>query len=94
MLHDLDPVGVPAAPPETYPPLVVDPDAVLTCAIIAKPLETVPRWYPQILEVHRRVQHPQLPKSDLLHVAAEPLRRSTIEQPLGVAIMKALDHGV
>jgi hypothetical protein len=89
---DLDPVGVSAAPRETYPPLIVDPDAVLTGAITAEPLETVPRWYPQILWVHRRIQHPELPKSDLLHLGAESFRRSTIEQPLGIAITEALDH--
>jgi len=92
IVHDLDPRGISPAPPEADPPLVVDPDAVLTCAITSQALETIPRWYPQIVDVHSRVQHSELPQSDLLHFGAEPFRRSTIEQPLGVSITEALDH--
>jgi hypothetical protein len=46
-------------PFEAYPPLIVDPDAVLALPIPAKGFETIARWNPEIFEPLGRIGMPQ-----------------------------------
>jgi hypothetical protein len=92
VVHDLDVVGVAASPSEADPPLVVDPDGVLTLPITAESFQPVPRRNPQIIQARRGVQHPELPQGHPLHVPTEASGRVSREQPLGVPITEALDH--
>ena len=47
---DLHVVHVAVSPPKAHPPLIIDPDAVLSLAIPRELLEPVAWWNPQILE--------------------------------------------
>jgi hypothetical protein len=49
IVDDLDMVSVAVMPDETYPPLVIDPDAVLAAAVAAESLESVLGWQSQEL---------------------------------------------
>ncbi len=51
IVHDLDIVRVSACPTEAESPLVIDPDAVLTCAISQQFLKPIRRWDHQISSV-------------------------------------------
>jgi len=48
VIRDRDIEGVSIPPHETQPPLVVDPNPVLTCPIAGETLEAVPGRAPQI----------------------------------------------
>jgi len=94
VVHDLDVVRIAAVPSEADPPLVVDPDAVLACAIAAQPFQAVSRRHAKIVQPRRGIQHPELSQSHLLNPCSEPANRPTVEEPLGFPISEALDHGI
>jgi hypothetical protein len=94
VVHDLNVVRIAAVPPEADPPLIVDPDAVLTCAITAQPFQAVPRRHAKIVQPRRSIKHPELPQGHLLHPRSEPANRPTVEELLGFPVSEALDHGV
>jgi len=94
VVHDLDLVRIAAMPPEADPPLVVDPDAVLACAITAQPFQAVSGRHAKIVQSRRGIQHPELSQGHLLHPRSEPANRPPLEEPLGFPVPEALDHGV
>jgi len=47
-------------PPKAYSPLVVDTDAVLSCAIALQSLQPITRRYPQFLKVLHGVKDKEL----------------------------------
>jgi hypothetical protein len=94
VIHDFDVVGVTTSPSEADPPLVVDPDAVLALPITPQQLQPVARWDPQVVQPVSSVQHPELPQGHSLYVNPEASGRVSREQPLGVPIAEALDHGL
>jgi hypothetical protein len=62
VVHDLDVLGAAGGPGEADPPLVVDPDAVLTSTVIVESPQPVARWRPEIVEVHCGIEVAQIPK--------------------------------
>jgi hypothetical protein len=57
---DLDVVSIPAFPAEAQPPLIVDTDAVLACAISREPLKPVAGRDAQIPERLRCIENGEL----------------------------------
>jgi len=53
----LDTLGVAVVPDEANPPLIVDPDTVLTFAIAFQRFKTVGGRYPQIIQSSGIVEH-------------------------------------
>jgi hypothetical protein len=92
IVDDLDVVGIAFPPPEADPPLIVDPDTVLTGSIAAKTFETVAGWHAKIVQLLGGVQHPKLSQGHPLDTRSESPGGSPVEQPLGVPITQALDH--
>lgn len=84
VVHDFHVVGIAIVEPEADPPLAVDPDAVETIPVTAESLESIPRRGPQILERTRVVDHPQLAECGSLDVRGQPVRGTTMEEPLRV----------
>ncbi len=68
IIHDLHVIGIFLPPHEANPPLIVDPDAVLTRATTCEFLEAISRGNPKILKSHGPVQHPQFPQGNLLDI--------------------------
>jgi hypothetical protein len=60
VVHDFDVIRIAIAPDEAEPPLVVDPDAVLSDPIAREGFQVVAWWLPEILEPDRRGQRPEL----------------------------------
>jgi hypothetical protein len=60
VIHYLYVVWAVLGPSKTYPPLVVDPDAVLTPSITDQPFQSIPRRNPQVVEVRSTIQDLQL----------------------------------
>src|SRR5208282_1991534 len=56
IVYDLNSVGISLFPLKTYPPLIVDPDAVLALSCACELLQLVPRRYSQILRSVGRVE--------------------------------------
>ena len=71
MVDDFHVVRTVGGPPETDPPLRIDPDAVLPCAISLECLQSVARQSGQILEGVRAVEQGE-PANSLI---GEPLER-------------------
>jgi hypothetical protein len=72
---------------------VVDPDAVLPLAIARQSLQSRTRRHPQIVDLPGCVEDQQRAERDALERRPKLPYRLPLEQPLGVAIPKALDHG-
>jgi hypothetical protein len=60
VIHDLDVVCIATAPSEADPPLVVYPNAVLASATTAQRFQAVPGRYKKIIQLLRRIEHPEL----------------------------------
>jgi hypothetical protein len=54
--------GITVFPAEANPPLIVDPDAVLTLSIPGKPFEAIPGRHSQIGQGIGCVEHEELPQ--------------------------------
>jgi hypothetical protein len=68
IIHDFYVIGITIDPSNAYPPLVVNPDAVLPCPVAAELLQPV-RWRnTKIIHCDRVVEHAQLAVADLLDV--------------------------
>jgi hypothetical protein len=72
VVDDLDLMCVAAPPLETDPPLVIDPNAVLTRTLRRKLLEPIPGWYSKIVEGLSGVEHDEFSQSDLLQTSRKP----------------------
>lgn len=79
-------------PDEADPPLLVHADAELPRTITFELLKAIRQRHPQILQDRGRVEHPELPKCDLLDIGAKSLDGLSPEQALGVAVLEGLDH--
>jgi len=94
IVDDLDVKGVTVTPPETDPPLLVDPDAVLALAIAFQSLELVRARNQKVFQVSSRVQLLQLHQRPLLNVSRKTLGELAAPDPLGFPATKGLDHRI
>ena len=92
IIDDLDVKGVTLTPPETDPPLLVDPDAVLALAIAFQSLELIRARNRKILQVSSGVQLLQLHQRPVLNVARKTLGVLATPYPFGFLPSKGLDH--
>lgn len=79
------------APPEADAPLIIDPDAVLTCSIPAQCLKPVAWWHAQIIEASDRIEKQQFATGRALD-RTERFHELIRKQALCVPVGKALDH--
>ncbi len=92
VIDDLDLIGVVITPFEANSPLVVHPDAVLTCPAADQLLKAVARWNLKILKRFCRVQHDQFSKRRLLSRPGETSRGLPLKDLPGLRIAEAPDH--
>ena len=64
IVYNLDSHRIISLPGETDAILLVDPDAVLTFAVAMERLQTIPRWYTQIVQRLGRVKLIEFPNGD------------------------------
>jgi len=94
VIHDLDIVRISRAPSEAHPPLLVDPDAVLTFPISLESLKSIPRGYTEVVEDRGCIEHSEFPKRHSLNPPTQFLGGQSLEEAFGVAVSEALDHVV
>ena len=92
IVDDLNGVGVAVIPSETDPPLIVDSNTVLPCAISAQLLEPVTWGQPQILEPQRGVHVAELPEHHAPEVGWKASDGLAVPEPFGVTISEAPNH--
>jgi hypothetical protein len=93
VVRDLHVAGISEFPPEADAPLIVDTNAVLACSRTRKSFQPIARRNSEVLDRIRGIQKQELPMSSPLHVGWKPLRSLSLEDPLGLPITKASNHG-
>jgi hypothetical protein len=92
VVGDLDVSRAGRCPGEANPPLIVDPEAVLTGAVSMQLLQTIPWWYPQVAECLSRINDQQLSIRHPLQIRAESPHPLTPPDPFCVSVRERLDH--
>lgn len=93
VIHNLDIISMPVFPREAYPPLFVDADAVLAPAIALQSFKPVARRHTQRIQGTCCIDLQQLAPRDTLQVMGQTPREVPVEEPLGILVPAALDHG-
>jgi hypothetical protein len=76
--------GIAVSPTKANPPLIVDPDAVLTLSIPGQFFEAIARRNPQIGQSIGGVKHEKLLQGRAMNILREPFRAFTLEDPFGL----------
>ncbi len=84
--------GIAVFPAEAYPPLIVDPDAVLTLSITGQLFEAIPRRDSQIGQSIGGVKHEKLLQSRAEDVPRELSRAFSLEDQFGLWVFEAPNH--
>ena len=92
VVNDLDVMRVAILPAKADPPLIVDPDTVLSSAIALELLEPVARRNTKVVQGFSCVHNHQLPQHDPAEVAGISADRLPVEEAGSVAVAEALDH--
>ena len=79
VVHNLNIVGIAAAPPEAYPPLFVDADAPLPIPVTAKGFKAIAWRHSQGRDLRCGGDHVELPQCD---------SRNRIESAAGAALIQ------
>jgi hypothetical protein len=72
VVDDLDLMRVGVPPLKTDPPLIVDPNAVLTLPLPRELLEPIPGWYSEIVEGLSGIEHYEFSQGDSLQTSRKP----------------------
>jgi hypothetical protein len=92
VIDNLHIVSIPLLPPETYPPTIIDPDAVLPLPVSLQSLQMVRGRNSQILQRLRSIEHSQFAKSRTLKVRPESSHGAATEKSLELSGLKGSDH--
>lgn len=92
VIRNLYRIGVPIVLLEAYPPLIIDPNAVLAPAAPLEFLQSVSGWEPEVLQRFRGVQHKKLSQRSPVNLIRQPRGPLTPEETLRFGISKPLDH--
>jgi hypothetical protein len=71
IIDDLDIFGVALRPSEADTPLIINPNAHLSCPVPFQNFESITRWIPQVFHCGRRTQLSEFPQPPLLNIAWE-----------------------
>lgn len=94
VVNDLDIMGITFAPSKTDAPLIVDPDAMLTCPIATQLFQVIARWGAQILQGISCIQYSELPEHRALQAARKPTGGFACEEAFRIPVREAPNHGV
>jgi hypothetical protein len=91
IIDDLDPFRRAFAPDEADPPLIVDPDTMLTLPVAAQSLKPISRNCRHVRQLLRVVQHPQLPPCYCSNIA-ESAALLAVKKLLGLLAAEGSYH--
>src|SRR6266496_4394703 len=83
IVHDLHGFRAEICPAKAHPPLVVDPDRMLTLAVLLQRFQAIRWWYAQRIKSQCRVQHAELAAGDRKDVRWKPLRAAPLKDSFG-----------
>lgn len=92
VIDDLNVIGIAAFPDEADAPLLVDPDAVLSFAVMMQRLQVVGRRDAQGLKEARGIQHHELDRRCSLNGLRQLAGKAPKEEFLGLFAFERLDH--
>jgi hypothetical protein len=92
IIHNLNVVGVAAAPPKADTPPIADPDAVLPGTVARQLLEPVAGRDSQVIQRFGRVENEKLSLGRPLEISGPSPNDLAAEQPFGVPVGKVADH--
>lgn len=93
VIANLDIMGIPVFPAEAYPPLAVDPYAVLPFPIPSERFKPVARREPQIHDPLGGIEHKEFFKSPLRQFSRKPFRPISLENGFDILVLEAPYHG-
>ena len=94
IVGDFDVQGIAVSPAEADPPLIVDPDAVLTPPIPGQLFKAISGRNSQIGQSIGGVKHEELLQSRAVDVLRELSRAFTLEDPFGLWVFEAPNHTI
>jgi hypothetical protein len=80
-------------PPETNPPLVINPDGMLAPSIPRQRLQSITGRNPQVIELLGSFKRFQLPPGYREYLNRKALRAEPIEDRFRDLVLEATDHG-
>ena len=92
VIRNLDVVSIAVTPHEADAPLVVDSDTVLSRPLAFELFESVGRWDAQGIQLSNGLDHCELTRSDALNVLGDSSDKPSVENSLGLAVTKGLNH--
>jgi len=92
VIRDLDIVCIFPIPPEANPPLIVDPNAMLTFPISFQRLQPVTRRHSQIAQFRSGIDDSELLSCRILNIQREPPRDLSPIQVLSLLVFERSDH--
>jgi hypothetical protein len=93
VIDDLNRIGITVSPHETYAPLIIDPDTMLSLPRAFQRLKPVGWWNPEVLQKMRIVQHSEFSARDRLDVGRQFSGYSSFPDLSGFLVLKMPDHG-
>ena len=94
VVNDLHFEGIAAFPAKTDPPLIVDPDTVLTLPIPRQLLNAIARWHPQIGQRISSVENEEFLQCGPVNILRELFRAFATENLLGLRVFEAPNHNI
>lgn len=92
IISNLNVVRVASAPDKADAPLVVDSDAVLSRPFAFELFESVGRWDAQGIQMSNGLNYCELTRGDALNVLGDSSGKLPLENSLGFAVTKGLNH--
>jgi hypothetical protein len=93
VVGDLDIAGRSIRPPETDPPLIIDPDTVLPDTIALQSFQAVSGRYPQVLQFDSILKESQFPSCDLEKITRDSFDALPLPDTLREPAPETFDHG-
>ncbi len=93
VVDDFNVPASPIAPDKTYPPLIIDADAVLSSAIRPQRLQVVAGRDTEIVQLDRRIDNEQLGASPSLNLLRQIPNAVACKDRCRALFGEALDHG-
>lgn len=79
-------------PLEADPPLIIDPDAVLSSPVARQLLEPIARRDAEVPQIFGGIENQELAKGSALELQGPPPHPLPLKDLLGVRVPEALDH--
>ena len=92
VVDDLNVKGIVSFPPKANSPLIVDSNAVLSCALSLQSFQSVPRRRSKIGDIVGVVQHPEFPARDALDILRQSAGDLAAPDPLCLGAAEGPDH--